>query len=107
MADLKPDCMSALVNKGLSALDSVAGSLRLQTLCLLPSFQAVTSVVRDLCKSKARTGSRECSTLTIEQKITAYNQQGCRNGPPNAPISATPSMLAEGMASIHVAGSGL
>ena len=106
--DLKPDCMSALVNKGLSALDSVVevSSAADVVITSLPSFQAVTSVVQELCQNPKRGQVLiECSTLTIEQKITAYNQlKDAGMVLLDAPISATPSMLAEGMASIHVSG---
>ena len=77
--------MSALVDKGLSALDSVVevSSAADVVITSLPSFQALTSVVQELCQNpKHGQVLIECSTLTIEQKITAQITQGCRNGPP-------------------------
>ena len=106
--DLKPDCISALANQGLSASSSAAevSAAAEVVLTSLPSFEALNSVIEEL-RQNPKEGQViiECSTLTVEQKITAHDQlKDAGMILLDAPISATPSMLAKGMASIHVSG---
>ena len=106
--DLKPDCMSALADKGLLALGSATEVSKAVDVVItsLPSFETLTSVIDEL-RQKPKEGQVviECSTLTVEQKITAHDQlKDAGMIMLDAPISATPSMLAKGMASIHISG---
>ena len=72
--DLKPDCMPALVNKGLSASDSVVevSSAADVVITSLPSFQAVTSVVQELCQNPKRGQVLILSLIHISEPTRPY-----------------------------------
>ena len=106
--DLKPDCMSALAERGLSPLGSaveVSAAAKV-VITSLPSFEALNNVIEALRQTpKEGQVLIECSTLKVEQKITAHDQlKEAGMVMLDAPISATPSMLAKGLASIHISG---
>mgnify|MGYP001174350635 CR=1 FL=1 len=106
--DLKPDCTSTLADKGLSVLGSATEVSAVADVVLtsLPNFEALNSVIEELCQNpKEGQVVIECSTLTVEQKITAHDQlKDAGMILLDAPISATPPMLAKGIASIHISG---
>ena len=72
----------------------------------LPSFESLTSVIDELKIShKCNQIVVECSTLEVEQKIACAKLLQLENKIMlDAPISATPQMLAKGLASIHIGG---
>ena len=72
----------------------------------LPNINALEAVINDITKStKMGQIVIECSTLEVRQKIEVADKlQKAGKVMLDAPISATPSMLAEGMASIHIGG---
>ena len=72
----------------------------------LPSFQSLTNVIDELVKSQKNNQIIiECSTLEVEQKMAcAKSLQLANKVMLDAPISATPQMLAKGQASIHIGG---
>ena len=106
--DLNPECMAALDDVGLSSLGS-SGEVSTNAdvvITSLPSYDALQSVIMEFLQSpKEGQVIVECSTLTVEQKIKAHDQlREVGMIMLDSPISATPSMLAKGMASIHISG---
>lgn len=106
--DLIQANIDALDDLGLDASTSVAEVAEKADvlICSLPSFGALQSVIADL-KSVPKPGQVliECSTLQVDQKIEAagiLKEDG--RVMLDSPISATPAMLAKGMASIHISG---
>ena len=72
----------------------------------LPNMYALASVIKDISKcDKPGQIIIECSTLEVGQKIEAAEKlKKAGKIMLDAPISATPPMLAKGMASIHIGG---
>ena len=106
--DLKPDCMSALADKGLLALGSAAEVSKAVDVVItsLPSFETLTSVIDEL-RQKPKEGQVviECSTLTVEQKITAHDQlKDAGMIMLDAPISGHISKAVDGSLTIIVSG---
>ena len=106
--DRLPECMSALDDVGLNALGSAAEVSAGSDVVItsLPSYGALQSVIAELSASP-REGQVviECSTLTVQQKIDAHDAlKAVGMNLLDSPISATPSMLAKGMASIYISG---
>jgi len=106
--DLNPDCISALDDVGLNAVGSGAEVAATADVVItsLPSYGALQSVISELVQNpKEGQVIIECSTLTVQQKIEAHDQlKEAGLIMLDSPISATPSMLAKGMASIHISG---
>lgn len=107
--DLLADRMDALKDAGLDAKSSVAEVAAAADILItsLPSVKALETVVAEL--SEAGPGEQqiviECSTLTVEDKLKAHAAlQASDRVMLDSPISATPAMLAKGMASIHISG---
>ena len=106
--DIRPECVTALTGAGLEAAASVAEVAdRADVLASsLPNIAALENVI-DAVLGRPR-GNKiliECSTLTVEQKISAHARLeagGMRFL--DSPISGTPPMLAKMMASIYVSG---
>ena len=106
--DIRPECVAALTGAGLEAAASVAEVAdRADVLASsLPNIAALENVI-DAVLGRPR-GNKiliECSTLTVEQKISAHARLeagGMRFL--DSPISGTPPMLAKMMASIYVSG---
>jgi putative dehydrogenase len=72
----------------------------------LPNIYALNSVIEEISECK-KPGQIiiECSTLEVGQKIEAAEKlKAAGKVMLDAPISATPPMLAKGMASIHIGG---
>ena len=107
-SDLNPNRMSALADKGLVALGSAVEVSAAADVVItsLPSFEALSTVIEEISQNpKEGQVLIECSTLTVEQKIMAHDiLKDAGMILLDAPISATPSMLAKGMASIHISG---
>jgi putative dehydrogenase len=106
--DLIQANIDALDDLGLDASSSVADVAEKADVLIssLPSYGALQSVIADLeAVSKPGQVLIECSTLQVDQKIEAAGKlkEGGRIML-DSPISATPPMLAKGMASIHVSG---
>jgi len=106
--DLNPDCISALDEFGLDAAESAAEVSEKSDVVILslPVIAAVDNVVEQLnTTSKPGQIVIECSTLTVQQKIDmAEKLKASDKNMLDAPISATPPMLAKGMASCHIGG---
>ncbi|MBT3989876.1 MAG: NAD(P)-dependent oxidoreductase [Rhodospirillaceae bacterium] len=106
--DLDPKCIEALDDLGLEAMGSVAEvSEKADVVILsLPVIGAVNSVADELNQTdKPGQIVIECSTLTVQQKIdVAAKLKESGKNMLDAPISATPPMLAKGMASCHIGG---
>ncbi|MDA1089498.1 MAG: NAD(P)-dependent oxidoreductase [Proteobacteria bacterium] len=106
--DINPDCIAALDDTGLEALASaqeVAANADV-LITSLPNMGALNAVIDDISKhDRAGQIVIECSTLEVDQKIKAHGRLA-ENGKNmlDSPISATPAMLAKGMASIHISG---
>jgi 3-hydroxyisobutyrate dehydrogenase-like beta-hydroxyacid dehydrogenase len=106
--DLLTEQIEALAGDGLDAGTSVGDvAAKYDTLITsLPTLKEVQAVIEELA-SAPKDGQIviECSTLAVDDKIAAHDalKSGGRNML-DAPISATPPMLAKGMASIHVSG---
>jgi len=106
--DLLAECRDGLGENGGEALSSVAEVAEKADVLIasLPNPAALRDVVADVLKSK-KDGQIviECSTLTLDDKLQAHAAlaEGGRIMM-DSPISATPAMLAKGMASIHVSG---
>jgi putative dehydrogenase len=106
--DLNPDCMAALDDTGLDAAASVTEVAANADVIItsLPSAGALDAVI-DGISEHDRAGQIviECSTLTVDQKITAHGRLAeAGKNMLDSPISATPAMLAKMMASIHISG---
>ena len=106
--DIRPECVEALADAGLSAAGSAAEvAQKVDVLATsLPNIEALHDVI-DGVLEQPRPGRIliECSTLTVEQKIAAHARlQAAGMRFLDAPISGTPSMLAKMMASIYVSG---
>jgi 3-hydroxyisobutyrate dehydrogenase-like beta-hydroxyacid dehydrogenase len=106
--DLDPKCIEALDDLGLEAMGSVAEvSEKADVVILsLPVIGAVNSVAGELNQTdKPGQIIIECSTLKVDEKIqVAAKLKESGKNMLDAPISATPPMLAKGMASCHVGG---
>ncbi len=106
--DLNPDCIAALDEFGIEAAASVAEvSEKADVVILsLPVIAAVNAVADELNQTK-KPGQIiiECSTLKVQEKIqVAAKLKESGKNMLDAPISATPPMLAKGMASCHIGG---
>lgn len=106
--DLDPDCIAALGDTALEALGSAAEVAANADVVItsLPNFGALNAVINDISGiDKPGQILVECSTLEVDQKIEAHGRlaEAGRNML-DSPISATPAMLAKGMASIHISG---
>ena len=106
--DIRPECMEALADAGLAAAGSSAEVAQGVDILAtsLPNIEALQDVM-DGVLQRPRPGQIliECSTLTVEQKVSAHGRleaAGMRFL--DSPISGTPSMLAKMMASIYVSG---
>ena len=106
--DLNPDCLAALDEFGLEAVASVAEvSEKADVVILsLPVIGAVNAVADELNQTdKPGQIIIECSTLKVQEKIqVAAKLKESGKNMLDAPISATPPMLAKGMASCHIGG---
>lgn len=106
--DIKPECVEALDDVGLAALaDSTAVAAEADIIITsLPSYAALQDVIERVIKhDKPGQIMIECSTLEVGQKIEAHDRlKAAGKIMLDAPISATPAMLAKGMASIHISG---
>ncbi len=106
--DIRSERVEALADAGLEAGGSSAEvAARADILATsLPNIGALENVMDGVSsQSKPDQILIECSTLTVEQKISAHDRlraAGLRFL--DAPISGTPSMLAKMMASIYVSG---
>jgi L-threonate 2-dehydrogenase len=106
--DLIQANIDALDDLGLDASSSVAEVAEKADVLIssLPSYGALQSVISDL-KAVSKPGQVliECSTLQVDQKIEAAGMlKDDGRIMLDSPISATPAMLAKGMASIHISG---
>ena len=106
--DILPDRMAALDWLGLEKASSVTEVAERADVLIasLPNARALQSVVEGVLGHE-QPGQIliECSTLTVEQKLVAHEQiQAGGKVFLDAPISATPPMLAKMMASIYVSG---
>ena len=106
--DVLPERMAALDELGLEQAESVADVAARADILIasLPNSGALQNVVEGVLGHE-QPGQIliECSTLTVEQKLAAHEQ--VKAGGKvflDAPISATPPMLAKMMASIYVSG---
>ncbi len=106
--DLDPDRISALDEFGLEAAESTTEVAEKADVLLtsLPYISSVNAVADEITKSdKSGQVVIECSTLTVQQKIdVAEKLKAAGRNMLDAPISATPPMLAKGMASCHIGG---
>ena len=106
--DLKPDCIAALDDAGLDAAASVTEVAANSDVLItsLPNAGALEAVVGGILEhDRAGQIVIECSTLTVDQKISAHdNLAEAGKIMLDSPISATPAMLAKMMASIHISG---
>lgn len=106
--DLIADNISALDEFGLEAGADVTDVTAKADIIItsLPNFKALQNVIEQLIDhDQPGQVIIECSTLTVEQKIDAHDQlKAVGKILLDAPISATPAMLAKGMASIHISG---
>ena len=106
--DVNADCMAALDTLGLApaadaaALAADAGII----ITSLPSLAALDDVLTHIISvDKPGQIVIECSTLAPEDKEAAAARLAAAGKILlDAPISATPAMLAKGMASIHISG---
>ena len=107
--DIDPQRVQGLDSVSLKAGASVAGVAEFADVVItsLPTAAAVSQAVDELIQH-AKSGQIviECSTLSLADKLEAHRrlEEGGRVML-DAPISATPAMLAKMMASIHVSGS--
>ncbi len=106
--DIKPDCMAALDKLGLTAGKDAADVAAQADIVIasLPNYAALQDVVAQVIKAgKKGQVLIECSTLQVDQKIAASVElKAAGITMLDAPISATPAMLAKGLASIHISG---
>ena len=106
--DIRPECVEAQIGAGLTAAGSSAEVAQAADVLAtsLPNIEALEDVMDGVLR-KPNPGQIliECSTLTVEQKISAHGRlQSAGMRFLDAPISGTPSMLAKMMASIYVSG---
>lgn len=106
--DINPDCMAVLDELGLTAgkdATDVAAQADI-VIASLPNYAALQDVVAQVIKAGKRGQILiECSTLQVDQKIAAHDELKAADIVMlDAPISATPAMLAKGLASIHISG---
>lgn len=106
--DLNSECLEALDEFGIEAAASVAEVSEKSDVVILslPVIGAVNSVADELNQTK-KPGQIiiECSTLKVQEKIqVAEKLKESGKNMLDAPISATPPMLAKGMASCHIGG---
>ncbi|MFL2546828.1 MAG: NAD(P)-dependent oxidoreductase [Candidatus Rariloculaceae bacterium] len=106
--DILPDRVTALDDLGLTHAESVT-DVAVQAdilIASLPNLSALDNVLEDvLAHDQPGQIFIECSTLTVDQKLAAHEKM--KAGGKiflDAPISATPPMLARMMASIYVSG---
>ena len=106
--DIKPECMAALDDLGLGAAADSQGVAAEAAIIItsLPSVDALDNVLtRILSVDKPGQIVIECSTLAPEDKeAAAARLADAGKILLDSPISATPAMLAKGMASIHISG---
>ena len=109
--DLQPDVTAALEKEGLAPAASPEEVSENSDVVItsLPNAGALDAVINGddgvLKSSKSGQVLIECSTLTVQQKIDAAEaMKGGGKVLLDSPISATPAMLARGMASIYVSG---
>ena len=106
--DVKPECMKALVERGMKPAKSVADAAAKADVLAssLPNSTALGKVLDGVLEHpKPGQILIECSTLTVEQKLAAHKRLA--DGGKvflDSPISGTPPMLAKMMASIYVSG---
>ena len=97
--DLDPDRISALDEFGLEAAESTTEVAEKADVLLtsLPYISSVNAVADEITKSdKSGQVVIECSTLTVQQKIdVAEKLKAAGRNMLDAPISATPPMLAK------------
>lgn len=106
--DSQPECIAALDEFGLTAAassENIAAEADI-IITSLPSLDALDDVLtRVLSADKPGQIVIECSTLAVDDKVAAAARlEGAGKILLDAPISATPAMLAKGMASIHISG---
>ena len=106
--DLDPKCIEALDEFGIETASSVAEVSEKSDVVILslPVIAAVNAVADELNQTK-KPGQIiiECSTLKVQEKIqVAAKLKESGKNMLDAPISATPPMLAKGMASCHIGG---
>ena len=106
--DIKPECMDALDELGLERAESatdVAAKADILA-CSLPNAAALQDVLEDVLKHP-NPGQimLECSTLEVADKLAAH-EKFASGGKIllDAPISGTPPMLVNMVASIYVSG---
>jgi len=115
--DLLPERIDALKKQGLEAAASIAELAKTADVVVtsLPNGKALSAVIDELSDTIIDSPGRmpgleaqiviECSTLTVDDKIAAHDRlKETGRIMLDAPISATPAMLAKGMASIHISG---
>lgn len=106
--DLLDERIKALESAGLKPAPSIAALAEASDVLLasLPSLKALDAVIDELSQSpKDGQVLIECSTLTVEDKLAAHDRlKQSGRAMLDAPISATPAMLAKGMASIYASG---
>ena len=106
--DLDEERTAALDSEGLKARASTAAVVEAADIVILslPTVAAVRAVVEEVA-AVAKPGQIviECSTLGVDDKLAAHARlEAAGKVMLDAPISATPAMLAKMMASIHVSG---
>ena len=106
--DVDADCMAALDDLGLTAAADAAALAADADIIItsLPSLAALDDVLTHIISAdKPGQIVIECSTLAPEDKeAAAARLADAGQILLDAPISATPAMLAKGMASIHISG---
>ena len=106
--DRIPEQITALDDVGIEGVGSCTEVAERADVIItsLPNMHALDSVIKDISKyDKPGQIIIECSTLEVGQKIEAAEKlEQAGKIMLDAPISATPPMLAKGMASIHIGG---
>lgn len=106
--DKKPECMADLDDVGVEAMTDSAAVAEAADIIIasLPYPESLVDVVDHVLKvDKPGQILIECSTLTVEDKLASHARlKEAGKIMLDAPISATPAMLAKGMASIHISG---
>jgi len=106
--DRIPEQISALDDVGIEGGENCTDLAEKSDVIItsLPNMHALESVIKDISKcDKPGQIIIECSTLEVGQKIEAAEKiEKAGKIMLDAPISATPPMLAKGMASIHIGG---
>ena len=106
--DIKPECMDALDGLGMERAKSATDVAERADIlaCSLPNAASLQTVVADVLKySKPGQIMLECSTLNVVDKLAAH-EKFASGGKIllDAPISGTPPMLINMVASIYVSG---